>query len=229
MYSKKHKFLYVHNPKCAGTFVKHFLLSNIDEEYKDNQNQSYYDDRYKVTCERPAEPILKEIGEDVKDYFKFSIVRNPYDRAVSMFCFIGGWKYEQLMRDNPNSSLINKIKVFRDFYLNKDFDGFCVSAFKDGLIKDFHYGYYCNLWDRLTKDNKFLVDKIYKVEFIDTCLSDVSKKLNFKNTNAFYDWRVNSSKSHALFDSYRDYYSNDSKEIISNHFKKDIEEFVYEF
>ena len=229
MYSRDNKFLYVHNPKCGGTFIKHFILSNIDEEYKETQSQSYFNEKYKVTCERPVFPILKEIGEESKDYFKFSIVRNPFDRVVSMFIFLGGWKYEQLQRDNPKSNLLPKLNIFRECYKNSDFNKFCKEMFVEKKALDFHSGYYDNLWDRLTLDGKILVDKIYTLECIDICLRDLVSKMNFKNKDAFYDWRKNSSSSYKLYDSYSQYYTEESYEIVSNHFKKDIVEFNYKY
>jgi len=88
MYSRDHKFIYVHIPKSAGTFIKHFLLSNIEEGYEENQNQQDYDDKYKTTCERALSAVVPEVP-DYKDYFKFTIVRNPFDRVVHVLLF--GW------------------------------------------------------------------------------------------------------------------------------------------
>ena len=58
MYSHDHKFIYVHIPKSGGTFIKHYLLSNIEPDYENNQNQQDYDDKYKTTCERAIGGIL---------------------------------------------------------------------------------------------------------------------------------------------------------------------------
>lgn len=225
MYSRDHKFLYVHNPKCGGTFIKHFILSNIDEEYNNIQNQSYFNERYNVTCERSVHPILKEIGEESKDYFKFSIVRNPFERVVSMYLFLGGWKYEQLMEFNKNSPLLPKLESFRKCYLDRNFNKFCKEMFIEKKALEFHRGYYENLWNRLSSSGKILVDKIYTLENIDFCINDLVKKFNFKNTKPYYDWRMNSTSDYALHKDHMDYYDDESYDIISNHFKMDLLEF----
>ena len=73
LYNKIHSdynsiILHVHIPKSGGTFIKHYLLSNIEADYENNQNQQDYDDKYRTTCERAINGILWEVP-DYKNYF----------------------------------------------------------------------------------------------------------------------------------------------------------------
>lgn len=228
MYSHDHKFIYVHIPKSAGTFIKHYLLSNIEDGYGENQNQQDYDDKYKTTCERALSGVIGEVP-DYKEYFKFTIVRNPFDRVVSMFSYLGGWKYDYFMNNNIDSPMMPFVEHFRKLYLNEDFDGFIKYAYEEGFIRRFHAGYFENNIDRISIGGKVSIDKFYKMEYIDSCVSDLSKRFNFKNKSGFNDWRQNSSSEYKKKKSYKDYYSDYSKEYIADHFAKDLDYFGYGF
>ena len=188
MYSHKHKFIYVHIPKSAGTFVKHYLLSNIEPEYEKNQNQQDYDDKYHVTCERALNAIVNDVP-DYKDYYKFTVVRNPFDRVVSMFSYLGGWKFDYFVENNIDSPMMPYVKKFHDFYIRDDFDGFIEYAYKEQAIRKFHAGYYDNYVDRLKVKGKICIDKFYKMESINGCLLDLKNHFKFDSHFGFNDWR----------------------------------------
>jgi hypothetical protein len=228
MYSHDDKFIYVHIPKSAGTFIKHYLLSNIEEDYKSNQNQQDYDSQYRTTCERALNAVVNEVP-DWREYFKFTIVRNPFDRVVSMFAYIGGWKYDYFIKNNINSPVMEHVEAFRRFYLNDDFDGFLVEAYENERIRKFHIGYYDNYVDRLTVHGKVAIDKFYKMEEMDSCLKDLQQRFGFSSDKAFNDWRQNSSAEYRKRCHYSKYYSDFAKDLVSDHFKRDLEFFGYEF
>ena len=133
MYSHEHKFIYVHIPKSAGTFIKHYLLSNIEPGYESNQNQQDYDDKYRTTCERALSGIVQDVP-GYKDYFKFTIVRNPFDRVVSMYTYLGGWKFDYFIENNIDSPMMPYVKKFHDYYIKDDFEGFIHYAYNLSLI-----------------------------------------------------------------------------------------------
>lgn len=228
MYSHEHKFIYVHIPKSAGTFIKHYLLSNIEPEYENNQNQQDYDDKYKVTCERALNAIANEVP-DYKDYFKFTIVRNPFDRVVSMYSYLGGWKFDYFVENNIDSPMMPYVQKFHDYYISDDFDGFIDYAYEQQAIKKFHAGYYENYIDRIKVSGLVSIDKFYKLESIEDCLNDLQTKLKFDSNQAFNDWRQNSSSEYKKKKSYKDYYSTYSKDYIEKHFAEDLVYFNYGF
>lgn len=228
MYSHDHKFIYVHIPKSAGTFIKHYLLSNIEPEYENNQNQQDYDDKYRVTCERSLNAIIQEVP-DYKDYYKFTIVRNPFDRVVSMFSYLGGWKFDYFVENNIDSPMMPYVQEFHKYYLSNDFDGFIKYAYEDGFIKKFHAGYYENYVDRISLNGKIAIDKFYKMEKMNGCLLDLQKHFKFETPFGFNDWRKNSSAEYKKKKSYKDYYSSYSRNFVENHFSKDLDYFGYGF
>lgn len=74
MISHKHKCIFLHIPKAAGTSVERFLR-DVDSDIP-----------AKVLRKRGFSHFLN----DHLDYYVFSFVRNPYDRLVS------AWKWGQL-------------------------------------------------------------------------------------------------------------------------------------
>lgn len=228
MYSHKDKFIYVHIPKSAGTFIKHYLLSNIEEGYAENQNQQDYDDKYHVTCERSLNAIIRDVP-DYKDYYKFTIVRNPFDRVVSMFSYLGGWKFDYFVENNIESPMMPYVQEFHKYYLSDDFDGFITYAYEGKYIKKFHAGYYENYIDRISINGEVAIDKFYKMEYIKSCVSDLSKKFNFENKSGFNDWRQNSSSEYKKKRHYSDYYSSYSRDFVERHFSRDLDYFDYGF
>lgn len=228
MYSHDHKFIYVHIPKSGGTFIKHYLLSNIESDYENNQNQQDYDSKYKTTCERAINGILWEVP-DYKDYFKFTIVRNPFDRVVSMFSYLGGWKYDYFVENNIDSPKMPYVEKFHKYYINDDFDGFINYAYEEKAIKEFHAGYYDTNLSRVTYQGRVEIDKFFKVEDMQECLFQLQTTLKFKSRKGFDDWRKNSSSEYKKKKSYKDYYSTYSKDYIEKHFAEDLIYFDYGF
>ncbi len=226
MYSHEHKFIYVHIPKSAGTFIKHYLLSNIEPGYESNQNQQDYDNKYRTTCERAHSGIVQDVPE-YKDYFKFTIVRNPFDRVVSMYTYLGGWKFDYFVENNIDSPMMPYVQKFHDYYIRDDFEGFIDYAYNQGNIKKFHAGYYEPYVDRIKIGQTISLDQFYKIEDMKTCLQDLSKHFGFPKDTGFNDWRQNSSSEYKKKKNYKDYYTAGTRDIVSSHFADDLDYFNY--
>ncbi|MDC0948422.1 sulfotransferase family 2 domain-containing protein [Gammaproteobacteria bacterium] len=97
--STSHRFVYVHINKCGGTSIRrqleHYCLkpstSRINKLLGDSGLQKDYTKRFF----RDHDPISKlqplMSSEEFDSYYKFSIVRNPWDWLVSMYAFIVGF------------------------------------------------------------------------------------------------------------------------------------------
>jgi beta-lactamase class D len=62
-----------------------------------------------------------------------------------------------------------------------------------------------------------------------TCLQDLSKHFGFPKDTGFNDWRQNSSSQYKKKKSYKDYYTADTRDIVSSHFVEDLNYFNYGF
>jgi len=74
----KHKFIFIHIPKNAGTSIRNsFDINGYDKQVV---SKRYPHSR--------CSEIWKYCGEDVwNEYYKFAFVRNPFDRLVSFYHF----------------------------------------------------------------------------------------------------------------------------------------------
>lgn len=91
MISHKHKFIFLHIPKAAGTSISKALSENshsIKFRYSHPKLDEYFDsfnDKY-----------------NLEEYFIFSFCRNPFDRFVSAFNYIkkgGVNRFDKISRD----------------------------------------------------------------------------------------------------------------------------------
>ena len=77
--SNEHKFFFMHIPKTGGTSIRNALNTLI-------QSPQPYTERDMEKKHRPAYLEKKNI-DDWDDLYKFTFIRNPYDRMVSYYTF----------------------------------------------------------------------------------------------------------------------------------------------
>jgi len=157
-----------------------------------------------------ASQIMLEVGEELfHSYFKFAIVRNPWDKTVSQFEYM------------------NKREDLRDFISMKENDSF--KKYLSLIQKTPHVQWESQHKFILDENNRSLVDFIGKFESFEDDVYTILDKL--KIGRKIFGLRLKkiphtnkSSRSH-----YRDYYDAESKEIVQQLYQNDIEQFKYTF
>lgn len=179
--SESKKLLYLKSPKCASTSIAKTLIRNID----DMRNLKTY-----------------KKAPDFSKYYKFSFVRNPWDRFVSMY---------------HNYYDTNKLK--RD--LNVPFMSF------DEFIKSTVYFDYRTvkihampITELTTFNGIQQMDFIGRVENI---------KNDFKKLKRYVNKDLPRFNKTLKRQHYSTYYSEETKQIIADLYYKDIEAFGYKF
>lgn len=108
--SHKKRFIYIKNVKVAGTSIEAYFdkyCIPVEKDYKQNHSVSYIESPYGIRTGRmkmentpiinhsSAIDIKKYIGDNqFNSYFKFCVIRNPYDKMVSLYFFTKNWKKE---------------------------------------------------------------------------------------------------------------------------------------
>ncbi len=103
--SHKYKFIYIKNVKVAGSSVETFFgryCINPKKKYNYNDTQKEHIDKFGILGSRTsgmkdkdiwwnhknAVDIKRDLGEQkFNEYFKFCVVRNPYEKVVSGYNF----------------------------------------------------------------------------------------------------------------------------------------------
>ena len=141
MISHKLKFIFIHIPKTSGNSLSLYLKDLIDNIVVRKNSLVGENQGIKILCEYGNNDIKhadigyykKVYGETINDYFKFTIVRNPYDRILSYYFWNKGTN-KTFNRDE-----------FIDF-VNKG-----VSFQYEGIDDSFYIVYFENLINDLKK------------------------------------------------------------------------------
>lgn len=188
------KAIFVHIPKCAGVAIKKALFDNLSASHT----------KLTMYC-RVFEPEL------FLRYFKFTFIRNPWDRLVSAYHFLQGGGYG----DGDRRWFQRELGVY------KDFDDFVRNWLRvENIYKHIHF---CPQVEFLEDENNsgVKVDYIGLYENIESDFDYVARRLGVKNS-----LRKGNTSRHK---SYRDYYSATTRDIVAEVYLRDIERFGYDF
>ncbi|MDT8878311.1 sulfotransferase family 2 domain-containing protein [Halomonas saccharevitans] len=187
--------LFLHIPKCAGVSVNNALYSSLGAGHTD------------------LDRILVGLGPlEFTNVFKFSIVRNPWDRLVSAYFFL------------KNGGFGQRDKEFFDSHLShyKSFDHF---------VRDWLSEENVMRWNHFIPQHKFLsivggvVDLNYLC-FFESLEEDFSNIYDAKQWERFKGLSMDNKSSHK---DYRIYYTDETIKAVESVYKEDVELFGYDF
>ena len=137
--------------------AQNFILKKKSFGLKNFLNFNFYND-VNIHSHDTVKKVLKtEIGKKIKNYFFFSLIRNPFDWIVSNF-----WWY--LYVNNTKIDILDEkelIKIFKD-YLNKESYSFFIR--QKNIIS-----------------NKKVKIRVFKYENFDENIKIIKEKLNFED------------------------------------------------
>lgn len=235
MVSNKHKCIFIHIPKVAGQSIELFFLNlnkldwSTREELllKPNSNPKKGPPRLAHLKSNEYLDLKHVSHKDYNNFYKFSFVRNPWDRLVSLYKF----------------SKINQSISFQRF----------VKKILPKLIKNEKW-FYGKQYDFIYHKNKLNVDFVGKFENLHQDFSTVCDKLNIKfnelphKNKSIEDNGLDRIKHQLKFlaakptellhfqpdliksRDYREYYTSDELvDLVYKMYKEDVETFNYKF
>lgn len=202
--SDEHKCIFVHIPKAAGSSIKQALGMR-------GAGHPLW------TVYANAHP------REWHDYFKFTVVRNPWDRLVSAY------SYAQMERSYWHDA---QLQPHPDYELLKglDFQEFCLflkknaHLLKSGSLLKHESWFQQYLWvaQEENKQIRTIVDRVLRYENLDVHFPMLMAELGISSVVLPH---VNRSDR----GSYRDYYDAESRQIVADIYEVDIKLFGYEF
>lgn len=191
-YLEKNKCIFIHVPKSAGTSI---LSALGKKEVFGRDHLPWY-------------VYQKANNQKFQSYYKFSFVRNPWDRAYSAYSYLreGGNKRDDICLQ----SIIEKFKNFDDFVIN---------GLQNGLLRN--HPLFIPQSEFVVRANQELaVDFLGRYENIDNDFKIVADRLKIgEKLN-----RVNVSRSCG-----NKYFSEESVRVIKFIYAQDIDNFGYKF
>jgi hypothetical protein len=185
--------LFVHIPKCAGVSVCRALYGNLAGGHTTF-------DRYLRVFEPGA--MLR--------YFKFTIVRNPWDRLVSSYHFlrIGGFN------DQDQRWFDEELGRYRDF---------------DDFVKSWLSEENSWKWPHFRPQYSYILEKHEKLD-----LDFIGLMENIEDDFSFIAERIGSGCSLAKLnqsehEDYASYYSDETRDIVARVYRQDIDLLGYDF
>jgi chondroitin 4-sulfotransferase 11 len=187
---------FLHIPKTAGTSITCWLAENAGNS---------------LISEFEGRPAFSKILKNNKRNFSFTVVRNPWDRVVSVYHFL-------------------KNIILEDY---KDSEWAAVNQYTKETFPVF------DTWVKSLEDLKYSPDMLFtiytqQVNWID---APVDKILRFETLSEEFNC-IQSEYSctvqlPSLFVSghtaYTDYYTDETKKIVANIYMQDIDELKYTF
>ena len=190
------KIIFIHIPKTAGSSIEHLLRDEGKYELDFIGVRNGRSTHHYMGIELKI--ILKELYQT---YYKFSFVRNPYDKLISEYfwCRINnvGYKF--------NKTFDEFLDYVEDVIKNKNF------------FKPIENDHFIPQYSFLFFNNKLLVNNIFKYEDIETVAPLIKKKLKIKTSLQ----HLNKSAKNEIT------LTQEQKDRIYNLYKIDFETFNY--
>lgn len=213
MISHKYKCIFIHIPKTAGSSINEYLAEGVVLDWKKPNYEVLYGwcpDR-KIHLQHATSKQLLEtelVTENQwETYFKFTFVRNPWDRAYSDYLWI--------MKDRSIKG------TFKEYiFQTGEFD----YVLNDNNTLNFRGDHILQQLDFFNLDGDDKVDFIGRFENFSEDIKILNNRLKIpkpfdlhakKNTNRLYH--------------YSQFYTNSQKKLIEEKYKIDIESLNYNF
>jgi hypothetical protein len=209
--SHEHKFLFLAPVKVGTTSIRSCLkqYSSIDlSKFYDDPSSFYYQQWHINT--KNTKKHFDEQNWNWTDYFKFSFVRNPWDRVVSWYKYQIKWVKKYEMGLGGNTVYYNRYKKvsklsFREWLEN----------IENMILEDFYDFFICN-------SNNICLDYIGRFENLQEDFDKICDKIKIPRQQLPH-------KNKTKHKHYTEYYDEETKQIVAEVFAKDIEHFNYKF
>lgn len=208
MISQDKEFIFIHIPKTAGTSIYSALGGDRKED-----NLFGYNKKLDLYLQHlTAEEMLKYqfvTEPEFRNYFKFCFVRNPWDRVVSEWL----WRTKNVPRHNLHRYVRLSLKHFIEKV--PTWRGKVGSRIRRHLLPQHQFIY--------DAQGQPMVDYVGRFENLRQDFDTICQQIGLDG--AELPW----SNSTRVKISYRDYYDDETYEMVKDLYAEDIDYFDYQF
>lgn len=213
---EKYKIIFVHIPKCGGTSInslfdikndairKYSITPSLDVMYGNKVLNYNNKDENIEMAHATAKMIRYFHPQKFIEYFKFAIVRNPYDRIVSEYAY----KNTRIIKNADKISFREFVSEVKKLLDNRD------------KIEHINIDHYLPQYEYVYDGDKLIVDRIINFEAYNTSISTLLTKLKITKPIPHEN---KSNRKH-----WSKYLTPETEEIIYQMYKKDFELFNYQ-
>jgi len=193
VFDKQNRFIFFGNHKAGLTSIIRYALKDRVISWK--QSKEIYNQNFS-----------KYSLDDIKKMFKFTVVRNPFDRVVSAFFYLRKYQLVSEKRFHKSSKKENNIAAFR-YFIKNDFKekGVSINGHFHPMFMYAEYVDFIGRLENIEHDWKIIADKI----------QSPIKKLQKRN--------VINHKIYSL------YYDTECIKIVTDIYDEDLKMFGYKF
>jgi hypothetical protein len=199
--SESHSFLFIHIQRTGGGSVSRMLRANVPDARRFLMPHSH------------AQEALEKLGNRYPHFYKFSFVRNPWERMVSWFAMLTR-HVRQVSKPGWNRYKFAAATSGFENFLNAD-------AVK--RVGKSHYSLAFNQLDYLMDTaGNLLVDDVFRLENFTSDCQLMAARCGFVLPRVFHTHKI----QHAH---YSTYYTPSTKQLIADRFARDIDYLGYRF
>ncbi|MEL7354504.1 MAG: sulfotransferase family 2 domain-containing protein [Cyanobacteria bacterium P01_A01_bin.116] len=200
----KHKCLFIHIPKTGGVSVCSSLWSSKKDEMVIKSMGHFTARDYEIIFGKAT----------CKSYFKFTFVRNPWSRVLSSYQFLkqGGFNSRDRAWAEKHLSRFSSFNEFVVEWINHR-----------NIYRALHFIPQYEFLKSVNEEVK--MDFIGRLENIDSDFDEIKNKLGISCQLRHY----NKSNLIRPVTNYRELYTQETRDIIANVYRKDIDIFNYRF
>ena len=209
MISHRYQCIFIHIPKTGGASIERLIWPSLRDRNTESLWSGFVDDyhnKYQTggLQHLTARFVLKEVGDKVfNEYYKFSVIRNPWDKAVSQYRYMLE-KREDLMVFIG----MTKKTTFKE-YLH--------------LISKKPHVQWMSQTDFLVDvKGEYLINNIIRFENLQSDFQTVGEQLGLESITLPH-WNKSRRQS------YHSYYDDESIQMVGKLYESDIERFSYSY
>ena len=211
MIDHRHRYVFVHIPKTAGTSLKRRLAGyDLDKRWQPDPAQIQHLYSHLTGAQLQAE-LEAVAGVDAAAYFRFTFVRNPWDRVLSAFLYLSAGGGNQV-RELPR---VAAVKPFKGDFRRFVGEGLApLQAEVPHLLPQ-------HLWshDGLSRP----LDFIGRFERLEADYAEIARRLGLDPTAPLPHLRASRRRP------YPEYYDADSRAVVAQVYARDIALYGYRF